>query len=72
MAIIQSFQVFTPIYVMTQGGPGRATSVLVYQIYKDAFVNFRMGYASAMSMALFVIIFVVTLIQFRLQNKYEN
>ena len=72
MCVIQSFQVFTPIYVMTQGGPGRATSVLVYQIYKDAFVNFKMGYASAMSMALFVVIFVVTLIQFRLQNKYEN
>ena len=72
MAVIESFKMFTPIHVMTQGGPGRATSVLVYQIYKDAFVNFEMGYASAMSMALFVVIFIVTLIQFQLQKRYEN
>ncbi|HAL73774.1 MAG TPA: sugar ABC transporter permease [Clostridiales bacterium] len=68
MAIINSFQVFTPIYVMTKGGPGRATSVLVLQIYKDAFQNYRFGYASAEAMVLFAIILIVTLIQFKSQK----
>lgn len=69
VAIIASFKVFTPIYVMTQGGPGRATSVLVYYIYDSAFSNFRHGYASAMSVVLFLIIFVFTVIQFRTEKK---
>lgn len=67
--IINSFQVFTPIYVMTRGGPGRATNVLVYQIYKEAFENFNYGYASAMSLVLFLCIFAVTVLQFRTQGK---
>ena len=64
MCIINSFQVFTPIYVMTGGGPGRATSVLVMQIYQDSFVNYQFGYASAEAMILFLMILIVTLIQF--------
>ena len=71
MCIINSFKVFTPIYVMTGGGPGRATSVLVFQIYKEAFINYKFGYASAISMVLFLIILVVTLVQFREQQKYD-
>ncbi len=70
ICIINSFQVFTPIYVMTKGGPGRATTVLVFQIYKEAFENYKFGYASASSMVLFLCILVVTLIQFRGQKKF--
>ncbi len=68
-AIIASFKVFTPIYVMTGGGPGRATSVLVYYIYESAFSNFQHGYASAMSVILFLFIFVFTIFQFRSERK---
>ena len=71
MCIINSFQVFTPIYVMTKGGPGRATSVLVLKIYEDAFVNYKFGYASAEAMILFLLILIVTLIQFYHNKKME-
>ena len=46
MLIISSFKVFDTIYIMTGGGPGRATNVLVYYIYNTAFVKFKFGYAS--------------------------
>ncbi len=63
MSIISSFQVFTQIHVMTQGGPLQSTSVIVYTIYQQAFEGYRMGYASAMALVLFVVIFVLTLAQ---------
>lgn len=72
MAIIQSFKVFTEIYALTEGGPGYATNVLVYNIYIEAFDNFNFGYASAQSYILFIIILAVTLIQFRGQKKWVN
>lgn len=68
--LIYSFKVFDQIYIMTQGGPGRATSVLVYVIYQQAFVNQNFGYASAMAFVLFMILLVVTIVQFRLQEKW--
>lgn len=71
MCIIHSFQVFTPIYVMTKGGPGRATSVMVLKIYEDAFVNYKFGYASAEAMILFLLIFIVTLVQFHHNKKMQ-
>lgn len=49
---------------MTDGGPGRATNVLVYQIYNEAFKKFDFGYASAISLVLFVIVLGVTVVQF--------
>lgn len=72
MAVIQSFKVFSSIYALTQGGPGYATNVLVYNIYVEAFDNFHFGYASAQSYVLFIIILVVTLLQFRGQKKWVN
>jgi multiple sugar transport system permease protein len=72
MCIINSFKIFDQIYMLTQGGPGNATSMLVYYIYKQGFVNFRFGYASAIAMVLFLIIFIFTMIQFRLQKKWVN
>jgi multiple sugar transport system permease protein len=61
--VIGSFQVFTPIFVMTQGGPLGSTDVAVYRIYQRAFVNFDFGYASALAWVLFAFIFTATLIQ---------
>ncbi len=67
--IINSFQVFGPINIMTQGGPARSTTVLVYYMYLLAFRYHKMGKASAVAWVLFGIIFVVTLLQFRSREK---
>lgn len=66
---ISSFQVFDLIYLMTQGGPLDSTNVLVYAIYKNAFEYFNAGKASAIAYVLFVIILVLTLIQWNLRKK---
>lgn len=66
---ITSFQVFDLIYVMTQGGPLDSTNVLVYAIYKNAFEYFNVGKASALAYVLFGIIFILTLIQWKLKSK---
>ena len=68
-SFISSFQVFTSIYVMTAGGPVRSTDVIVYHIYQAAWEQLRMGYASAMSWVLFVIIVIATWIQFRIIGR---
>ncbi len=67
---ISSFQVFGIIYVLTGGGPARATSVYIYYLYQNAFQNSRMGYASAMAWILFVIIALITLVQWKLQKRW--
>ena len=73
MQVIGSFQVFDTIMAMTQGGPGRATNVLTYYIYRRAFLDDpQLGYASAIAYVLFAIILVITLIQFRGQKKWVN
>lgn len=69
MSVILSFQVFALVYVMTAGGPANATSVLVFYLYQQAFTYFRMGYASAIGFVLFVIIFAITLLQFKAFGK---
>lgn len=66
---IGSFQVFDSVYVMTQGGPGTSTTVMNMLIYQNGFIGFRIGAASALSVILFAVILVVTLIQFRYFNK---
>ncbi len=66
---ISTFQLFGPIYVMTQGGPLKGTWSLVYEIWWKAFREFRMGYAAALAWILFAIIFVVTLVQWRYAGK---
>ena len=72
LCFISSFQVFDIIQITTNGGPGRATSVLVYRVYKEAFQNWKMGYASAIAYFLFLIIFIITIIQWRGQKKWVN
>ncbi len=66
---ISSFQIFDLIYLMTQGGPLDSTNVLVYAIYKNAFEYFNVGKASAIAYVLFVVILVLTLIQWNLRKK---
>ncbi|MBW2037649.1 MAG: sugar ABC transporter permease [Deltaproteobacteria bacterium] len=63
------FEVFGLIDVMTQGGPGKATNILVYKLYEDGFVNFRTGFASAQSIVLFVFVAILTIIQFRFAGR---
>lgn len=72
ISIISSFKVFDPVLVMTNGGPARATNVLVYDIYQEGFQFFKMGYASAIAFVLFIIIMIITLIQFRGQKKWVD
>jgi multiple sugar transport system permease protein len=72
LSVINSFQVFDQIYVMTGGGPGDATSVVVQQIVKYAFQYGRVGYASAMSIVLFAIVMLVTAAQVRLQKRWVH
>ena len=66
---IFSFQAFGPVYVMTGGGPMRSTTVVVYYLYQRAFEFLEMGYASAIAWVLFLIIFVLTIVQFRYTRK---
>jgi multiple sugar transport system permease protein len=61
-----NFLLFAPVYVMTQGGPSDATTVLMFEIYRNAFVYFRLGYASAVSTVLLAVMLVVVVVQFRL------
>ncbi len=71
MSTIGASQVFAQVYVMTNGGPNNATTVIVHQIFQNAFNFLRMGYASAIAFVLFGIIFVLSLINLRLLRGGE-
>jgi multiple sugar transport system permease protein len=70
IGIIDSFQVFTQAYTITQGGPNYSTWFYVYNIYINAFKNFRYGYASAMAWVLLVAVMIVTYAIIRLSNRF--
>ncbi|EAC3994337.1 sugar ABC transporter permease [Listeria monocytogenes] len=72
ISLINSFQVFDQVMIMTEGGPSGATMTLVQNIYNHAFRYFEMGYASAMSWILFIVIFIITIIQNKLQKRWSN
>jgi ABC-type sugar transport system permease subunit len=72
VATIQSFQVFGPIYVMTGGGPVKATLVIAYYLYEQAFRYFRVGYASALAYVLFTIILGLTILQLRFSGREDG
>lgn len=72
MLIISCFKIFDLVQVMTEGGPGRATNVLVYEIYNEAFVKFNFGYASAIALVLFVMVLGITIIQFKWNEIRER
>ena len=65
ISVIHSLDSFGQIHILTKGGPAGATNVLVYHLYRDAFETFQSGYASAQAVILFLLIFSVTLLQFR-------
>jgi len=66
ISIINAFQVFTPAYVMTMGGPANALKVVPIFIYETAFLFLKMGYASSIAMILFMTLMILTLIQLKL------
>lgn len=68
LLVIAAFQVFDQAYVLTKGGPGNSTLTIVYYIYNKGFDRLEMGYASAMSLVLFLIILLVSLINARLSD----
>ncbi|WP_262697823.1 MULTISPECIES: carbohydrate ABC transporter permease [Streptomyces] len=72
MTVIGSFQVFDTVAVTTAGGPANATNVLQYYIYGAAFGRFQFGYASAMSVALLVVLGVITIVQYRLTRAGQT
>lgn len=72
MGIIGSFQVFTQVYVMTNGGPGNATLVYVLKLYREAFEYHKMGYASAMAWVLFLVLLGLTLLVVKTSKSWVH
>ena len=72
MMVISCFKIYDVVAIMTDGGPGRATKMLVTYIYDEAFIKVRYGQASAISMVLLVIVLAVTIIQFSSEKKFSN
>lgn len=70
IGLIGAFQVFTPIYLMTRGGPGTSSMVLGMLIYRHGFEQFNMGYASLLAWVLFLIVIVLTIIQFTFARRW--
>lgn len=71
MMVISCFKIYDVVAIMTDGGPGRSTKMLVTYIYDEAFVKVRYGQASAISMVLLVIVLLVTIIQFSSEKKFS-
>lgn len=72
MGLINGFQMFNEAYMMTRGGPADATNVVVLYIYQLAFQFYKMGPAAVVSWLLFIIILSVTLLQFKISNRWVN
>ena len=72
MMVISCFKIYDVVAIMTEGGPGRSTKMLVTYIYDEAFVKIRYGQASAISMVLLVIVLLITIIQFSSEKKFSN
>jgi multiple sugar transport system permease protein len=70
MGVIGSFQMFTTAYVITNGGPADATLFYILYLFRQAFQNFNMGYASALAWVLFVIVLGITLGQLKLSGRW--
>jgi multiple sugar transport system permease protein len=69
---INALQLFDEVYLSTQGGPLNATTVLVYYLYNQAFQQFNFGYASAIAYFLFLVIVVITVVQFRVGRRFTH
>ena len=69
MAVIDAFQAIDQVYLMTRGGPGNSTNLVIFYIYQNAFRFFDFGYASAVSAVLFLILLALTLLAFRTLHR---
>lgn len=69
LLVIEAFNMFESIFVMTSGGPLGSTSTIMYYIYEEGFRNYNMGYASAIAWIFFAVIMVITLIQYKFRNE---
>ncbi|AMQ07612.1 MULTISPECIES: carbohydrate ABC transporter permease [Sporosarcina] len=69
ISLINAFQSFGQIDILTQGGPSASTNLIVYSIYREAFINYQFGTASAQAVTLFIIILIVTILQFKLGER---
>ena len=72
ISIIEGFKVFTPMFLITKGGPGSATRVLSMFIFENGFTYLKMGYASAASVIFLLILVLFSLIQFNLLSRKEE
>jgi multiple sugar transport system permease protein len=72
MSFINSFQMYDLVKMLTGGGPNYSTTLVVQRIYEEAFKHYNMGYACAMTVALFVIIFIVTMIQLKFTSSLAD
>jgi multiple sugar transport system permease protein len=70
ITVVGSLQVFAQIAVLTQGGPGTSTTVLVYYLYQQAFQFHAFGYGSTLSVLLFLIVLALTLLQWRMRTRW--
>jgi len=69
VSLIHAFQTFGQIDILTKGGPMNATTVIVYSIYREAFINYNFGFASAQAVVLFFIVLLVTIVQFAVVER---
>ncbi len=69
VSLINAFQTFGQVDILTQGGPSESTNLIVYSIYREAFVNYQFGTASAQSIFLFLCILIVTILQFKFGER---
>lgn len=72
MTFIGSFGVFAQVYIMTEGGPGQATTTMMYYLYNNAFKYFDIGYADVLAILFFLIVFIFTMIQTQLQKRWVH
>ncbi len=69
MDVLAAFQTFTPIHIMTSGGPLESTNLLVYSIYREFYFNGQYGFAAAQSIMLFLIMLGLTIFQFTVVER---
>ena len=69
LLVIEAFNMFESIFIMTEGGPLGSTSTIMYYIYEQGFTNYNMGYASALAWIFFAVVMVITLIQYKFRNE---
>lgn len=70
VCLINAFQAFDSVYLLTQGGPQHSTQVLVYWVFQNAFQFYKVGPASAMAYVLFVLVLAITVIQWQLRKRW--